>query len=419
MNKKCVLALLVALTMSTITGCGLAGKVAKTVMENETTVIAETTTEGEMTETEETTEETAEEETSEEESAERLTGTPILGDTDISYDGYAYLEQIDIENEDGEDITVFIPIDDYNYVDDTSADASAMGVSFDVNADPYLQYNAKDYTIQENMQYMLDSAYDPFYYPENRDLTFSEFEGDDTYAKCDVSYIKKEYDGEYHTYYATYYLMETKKNSYISVMVEISKDDVTGKTPALIAELESFYQFDINWDEEEAQAKEDAFLADPSAFPNTYSVSGLLFELPSEWDQDSGYGEYDEYYFAPDGDMSTANTFVEITYNYTSDAEATMGALLTDPKQAEELLKTSYGDMVDTISASNIGETSLGKTIKVEMTVSEDEESVDMEQYIGQVDGTLYVITVGSYQGDEEGFSVAADILENAQTRKY
>lgn len=36
---------------------------------------------------------------------------------------------------------------------------------------------------------------------------------------------------------------------------DVSADEVTGKTPELLEELEAFYQFEIDWDKDAAQKK--------------------------------------------------------------------------------------------------------------------------------------------------------------------
>ena len=294
-----------------------------------------------------------------------------------------------------------------------------MGVSITVEAAPYLQYDAKNYTVDENLEYLVESSFDKFYHPEYKDLEINYSASGENWAKCDITYIDKDYSDEYHVFCETYYLIETKKNSYVTVEIQVSKEDVTGKTADLIMELESFYQFDVNWDADAAQAKEDAFKADPEAFPNMFSVDDLLFELPAEWDEDNDYGEYDEHYFAPFGSVSLANSFVQITSEYSSDSAKTLEALAANPAQAEEIFKSMYPDMVDSITAKKYDDTCLGTTILIEMTVSDGEDTVDLQEYMAASNGCLYVISAGSYQGDTTGFEVAQDILANGEVREY
>ena len=103
----------------------------------------------------------------------------------------------------------------------------------------------------------MESSYDPFYTTEYRDLVVSKAKkvGKNA-ARATAEYcLHDDYDDCYETIFVTCYYTELDNGQKIFVETMVYADDVTGKTPELIEELEKFYQFDIDWDADRAAQK--------------------------------------------------------------------------------------------------------------------------------------------------------------------
>lgn len=384
------------------------------------------------------TEETAKEEESrkvpkgqEEKQEKTKKDTPVLGEECSGYDGFQYLYEETLmggaeeDEESGkkksEKLTIFLPDDEYNYVSRDMANAQMLGVDFEITMNPYFQYDEEHYLLSENLDYFLDQEYDEYYRSECKDLRRSEVEkiGEDS-VRATVNYCEyDDWDEEYKAVFCTYYVKELPSGTKVLVEVEIRPEEVTGKTEALLEELEAFYQFDIDWNEEAAKNRVKEFLSSDSARENKVSTGYMVFELPEGWAQDKDNDDYDTYSYAPDGDAEFSGCVISIKREYMGNEDFDVRYLLEDEEYTREYFESLLGDNVSDVAISDYGDTCLGRAVEVSLSVNSGVGAGKYWIFMMTEDYYIYMIeAMETEDASEDVYSVVTEILETAQTRK-
>lgn len=418
MKRKVVLCFMLGCMMAAFAGCGSAE--TKEV----TATVAETEEDGEGKDSRG--EEAEEVETEEKVEEKKVSDGPVLGGENIEgYEGFAYLyeELLMTETEENKEtgkkerkkLTVYIPDDEYATADGNYAYSNSMGVNFRVELEPYLRYDADDYLPEENLDDYLANVYDPFYTADYKDMVITEAEETGDGVAATVEYCRyNEWDEVYYSVFCTYYLAELEGGETVLVTVEITSTDVTGKTERLLEELEQFYQFDINWDEERANQKSADYAENGTE--NTYSTGSLLFDLPEGWKEDSELSTYDMPVYAPKGDSSFAGCMVSVYEDYLSYDEDVDLAALVD-SAGEEMIKEALGENVSDYS-SEICDTGLGKAAKITCSVTDGEYSANIVMYIVVSDYNIYrLMSLDTPEAVESAQMVLDGIMATGQLR--
>ena len=316
-------------------------------------------------------------------------------------------------------LSVFIPDDDYASVSGNRAYADYLGVDFEVELSPYIRYDEDDYLMEENLQYYLESNYDPFYSTDYKDLVISEVEViSETECRATVEYCYyNSWDDSYETIFATYYLAEMESGANVLVEVKVQEEGVTGKTPALLEELEQFYQFEIDWDADRAAKKREDYLA--TGGDNKYSTGYLVFELPENWGEVRDGVSYDEHVYAPEGDVNFSGCMISFYREYLSyDEEVDVTAFVNNQEETEALLEEALGMDVSNFSVE-LCDTVLGEAAKITYTATSDDLSGNGETYF--VGDGYYFYTIQSFameEATEDPAVVLSDILQNAEVNE-
>lgn len=421
MKKKVIAAFLAASMVFGLTACGSATPSASDITgDREKAEDADETEETEETEEEET--EEAEEETEEakEEAKEETKSTAkgvVFGSKDAAgYTDFEYLMEAIIatsETKSGNKVSysVYIPDDDYSSVSGSRARSSRMGVTFEVDIAPYLQYEAEDYTVVENLEEYVTSTVEyasSSYYG----ITVGEVqELSDGSAVCELSYMEYDsYDDVYYPYYEQYNLKEMEDGIYALTVVEINADETTGKTSSLVEELESFYQIDINWDENFADTKRAEFENSDEFNPDAYNLGFMSFELPEGWDEDEDESSYDQYVFAPEGNYALADAAIIVENDW--ETEDLVSTLLSDEEYTKSYFQSMFESEDITIkdtTVEDMGETFMGRTAKITVVTSASDGTSTLTFFIGQIDYEVYAIY--AYAWEDESVEDAIDMI--------
>ena len=415
-RKVCMLLLTVGLIVS-LAGCSKKDDADATLKNQE-----------ESTESLEESEEESVEET-EETSSKR--SEAVLGGDEEYFDEFEYLypEELKTDSEKSEEsgkmesksITVMIPLDDYASVNRDYAYVDTLGVNFRVSLNPYLQYNQEDYLMGENLQAYLDDEYDEFYSTDLKDLEISEVEElDDSRAYANVSYVRYDsWDDMYVPYYKAFYVKELEKDLTVMVELEINLAETTGKTPKLLEEIESFYEFEIGWDKEAMEKKVADFVANDNGETEKFSTGYLMFELPKGWDEDYDFDDdYSSYSYAPDGDGEFAECAVSVEREYVYNEDYNVEEFLKDPEETKALFAEQMGDSASNIELEDLGETVLGRTVKMTMDVTENGVSAHYAFYFATSKDYIYTIyAVQTDNATDDAFAAAEMIIETAQVK--
>ena len=198
LQKKLLVCLLLVCMVLPLGACGSAVEAAKQALEKKKQEEGQTTEE-EVTEDEVT--EDVEEEAGDSEELSVSLDHPVLGEDDIAdYDGFEYLycENLRTQSEKNEEtgkmesysMDVFIPQDDYVYVNMNRVTGDKLGVSFRIELNPSIRYAAEDYLVSENLQYYVENEFDPFYSDGTKDVVIGEPEEiDRNTARQTVEYL--------------------------------------------------------------------------------------------------------------------------------------------------------------------------------------------------------------------------------------
>lgn len=354
-------------------------------------------------------------------------GVPVLGQKGIEdYEGYEYLycEKIRTQSEKNEEsgkmesseLAVFIPQTDHAYVNTNSVRGNYLGVSFDIELNPTIRYNKDDYLPEENLDYLMESEFNPFYRAERKGAVVSEAKAvDDNTAFVEAEYFQfNTYDDSYSPVYALYFLRDLGEGRTVYVEFSIDGNSTTGKTPMLLDEMKQFYDIDIAWNKEEMDKKLEDYLA--SGGDNTFSTGYLLFELPEGWKEDYDTGDYSTTVYAPGGDAARANCMITFADEYAG-YEAFKGVTSDEMVEAVETYMDE-GEMKSDVSY--YGETCLGPAVCSIVEEDASDGKVIAHFYWIFSDSYLYRITAIALDGVEENpFLIVEGILESGQVQSY
>lgn len=308
------------------------------------------------------------------------------GYTDFEYLTEQMVSTSDTKSGEKATYTVYIPDEDYVYVSGSQANSSRMGVAFKIDIAPYLQYNAQDYTLEENLQKYVDDELE--FASDYYGVEVGEIQSGDGEVSCELTYmLYRSYEKEYIPYYSVYYLRELEDGLYGLIKVEIESPETTGKTEDLLDELEEFYQIEIGWDASFTEAKQAAFENSDEFNPDAFNIGYMMFELPEGWDVDDDLSDWDADVFAPGGNGQIANGYIAFMKEY--DAEGIVNDLLRDPDSASSYFEE---DGMSNISVEDYGDTFMGRTAKVTMTYSADGDSAEFVYYVAESDFEQYII---------------------------
>lgn len=423
MKRKVIAALLAAVMVTSVTACGNGLPNASEITSGRNVVSDDEENTEKPEETEETEKEGKEEENKESEEKEsdkdktEVKGVVFGSEEAKGYDGFEYLmeELISTSNTKSGNkasFSVFVPDDDYPSISGSSARSERMGVSFEIDLDPYLGYNAEDYTVSENLEKFAEDEFSYSTYKYGIEIGDVE-EIDDNTATCLVTYMDySSYNDTYSPVYELYKLEDIGDGVTMLLVVSIDSEETTGKTKSLLKELSSFYQMDIDWDDSFAETKRTAFENSDEYNADAFNLVYMSFELPEGWEKDEKNSTYSEPVFAPGGNARTANGYIQVSKEYTSDDY--VEALLDDTDYTAKALQSSMGDDVSDVKVEAMNDTFMGRVAKVEMNVYDDD--IDGTGigivYYGYYDYTLYMIAafISEDADAEEALDIRAAI---------
>ena len=424
MKRKIIAALLAVVMVTSVTACGNTQPNASELTSGRSVVLdesentdkpEETDKEDEKEPEDKEAEEKESEEKDEDKSKPAAKGVVFGSDEAKGYDGFEYLMEELISTSETKSgnkasFSAFVPEGDYPSVSGSSARSERMGVTFKIDLEPYLGYKSEDYTVSENLEKYVESQFSSSTYKYGVEIGDVDEIDDDT-ATCLVTYM--DYDSYKDTYapiYELYKLEDIGDGVTALYTVSIDADETTGKTNALLNELSSFYQMDIEWDDSFAESKRTAFENSDEYNADAFNLVFMSFELPEGWEKDEKNSSYSDIIFAPGGNVRKANGYIEVSKEFTSDDY--VEALLDDPDYTAEALQSSMGDSVSDITVEAVKDTFMGEVAKVEMKVYDDEiEGTGTGiAYYGYQDYTLYVIV--AFISDEADDDEAQDVRD-------
>lgn len=350
-----------------------------------------------------------------------------LGDDfDEKYNGFSYLkcEALILKPDEYRGITeekelkIFLPVGDYASVNENYGYADSLGVNLKVSLAPYLRWSDSEHTLEDNLECYVEMKYDEFYCADVYDLEMTKIETTENGARSVVKYCY--YDRWTDTYmpvYCTCYLTNVGGEN-VLVEVEINMMDIEDNMEKMLAELETFYGFDIAWDAKEAQKKLDDFVA--AGVPDTMKVSTgyLLFEIPKGWEADYSYG-YEVDAFAPGGSVSEAGCGISISREYMGDNGVDITEMLSSQEAIDRYIadfqEDAKYDMKDT-EITYYGSTCLGEAMKFSFKAEYEEAENEVAMFLITNENYFTVMIVTAFPDKfEKTMEVAENILADGK----
>lgn len=321
-------------------------------------------------------------------------------------------------------LQILLPQGDYNTVNRDYAYGEKLGVRVRVELNPYLRSHREDYTLKENLDYVLNQDFDAFYQSDYRDVQISEIKGDEEQVTAEVLYLDYDkYNDEYVPYQMTYQLCDFGDDVMALVKITICAEKTTGKTPAILEEINAFYGSDIQWDADAAEARKQKFLAGNNTDVLQVSTGWLMFDLPKTWAQDwKNNDDYTTSLYAPNGDMRKAGCYISVgrewqTYGSEIDiasiagSESDMAILKAAIAQATDLKE-------DEVTVSDYGMTVLGQALEFSYVITQEGISYEEHRWWISDKNYIYQITAGQIDGSkEDAIAIAKEILEKGQVK--
>lgn len=332
-------------------------------------------------------------------------------------DGFKYLMEYELTTDStpsGDEVayTIYIPDDEYPTDYGWGVSSEQFGVSFDADTDVILE--SENNTVEKNLEYEIAfdwSSISEYYYAVS--IGDVQSVGNDM-AVGVVSYIRySNVFDEYESVYRFYCMLETPDKVPVLLEVEIDSSDTTDETPELLAELESFYGFNIGWDAAAANDKLEEFMSDNSSDDGTFNLGYMTFELPDGWNKDVDKSPYTGgSIFAPNGNSDSSHTSFLIQRFYVE--EDIMNTALVDTKSAEAHFENAFSNEVaiDNMKVTEYGDTFIGRTLEIYMELSQGGESAVYISYVGQVDNYMYEIDYLESEASEAERKEALDAIE-------
>lgn len=338
---------------------------------------------------------------------------PTLGVDDKGYKGFKYLEAHKLDTGEAKAI-VYVPVSDYVYESNGTVSAEKLGVTVEIELDPYIQWHQEEFTMEENLKEYTESRYkfDEFYTIDHKDAEISEINAiSKEAATLTASHLEyDEYNEEYYYIWNFYYLMKTDDDRIFIVEVEVDSLNTTGYTEDLMAELEAYLGIDMGYDEDALLAKIDAY--DPSEEGNVYSTGYWIFELPDGWGEDKSYEDsYDEYVYAPEGDAGSSNCIIYITDEYVGEDTGYIREI--DDDEVIRVLKEFMPEDIENVKCEVVGETAVGYALKSCF----EAEGIRVEMYFIFEGYNTYTIMAMQDDDGTEAFEAAEQIVNTAKTR--
>ena len=348
---------------------------------------------------------------------------PILGQPDMEgYEGFSYIysETLMTASEQNQEtgkmeksvMTVYVPISDSNYVNQNTVYAEKLGVEVYAELEPYMQDEQEDYLPTENLDAYIASYYDPFYSVEFEDLIISGAEAiGQNAARATVEYCEYDnYKKGYDTVLVTCYYAELENENNIFVQIAVRANETTGKTPALLEELEKYYQFDIDWDADRAAKKKEACIA--AEKENKFSTGYLLFSLPENWEEEDD-SSYDYHVYSTYNEDDAA--FIFMLYHYVG-LDVSIDEIAKEPEMLTETMSQIVGGAVKNISTEDYGKTCLGDTIKVSYQIEVEGMKAEAQLYMAVANENMYyILAMKIGENAEDAFAVTEKVLSEAQ----
>lgn len=331
------------------------------------------------------------------------------------YEAFRYLNPYTVET-DWKDYVLYLPGDDTNnYMTGNNtmeAWGTDQGVSLifmantDLNNDGETDYDPFEHSLEENLEHFLNILlYESSYYDSAEELEMSDIFEEGKGAAVYANFLRK-MGGTYYQVFEQYYIFYDGEDYIVSAVI-IDGDFTTEKTDALLAEIETYLDYTIYYDE-------DALPKVPEEYLDADEDGGAVYtefwkiSLPEGWEEIPG----EEGAYAPHG-RSDSGVIVFIDYM----GEVGEGFFKT--MDADELAESMGGYLtgkdsdIQLESADVLGELPVGYTIKFIMSDGDTYSHIYMVE-----DGKrAFMITGFGDLGDERVEEATEYIIRHAEKK--
>lgn len=337
-------------------------------------------------------------------------GKPTVSNQKSQADAYEYLAEIKLTAEsestsgtEREDFFVYLPgKENIELYDANQAYSYLNGVDIDVTVNDY--FYEEGAFADDVLAYDYEDVEDGYNLLKVVKLSDVVVDEKRDFAYFSAVTINETYSGEGEANYQYFAAKELSPKQRITIQIEVESSECNKLTEAVIAEIEEYYEIDVDFDLNELTAAQDEFNANP---PETkvYDGYGYSFEMPYKYQLDYDNSDYSDesYSFGENGDSTTLNNNLQVIMLSEEASPLTADELKA---MADELLT---GSEEATVVVADADFTSENKTmIKCTITV-EDEHVVG---YFVSVEEYIFYFAV--HTDSTELTAEAANIIQTA-----
>lgn len=330
------------------------------------------------------------------------------------YEAFRYLKPYTVET-DWKDYVLYLPGDDTdNYMTGNNTMevwGTDQGVSLifmantDLNNDGETDYDPFEHSLEENLEHFLNILlYESSYYDSTEELEMSDIFEEGKGAAVYANFLR-EMDGSYYQVFEQYYIFYDGEDYIISAVI-IDGDFTTGKTKALLKEIETYLDYTIYYDEDALPEIPEKLLDSDEDEEFVYTDYWKI-SLPEGWEQIAD----EENVYAPHGRTDGVIVFIDYLGEVGEGFFKTMDADELAESMGSYL--TGNDSDIQLESAEVLGELPVGYTIKFVMSDGDTYSHIYMVE-----DGErAFMITGFGDLGDEQVEEATEYIIKHAEKR--
>ncbi len=292
-------------------------------------------------------------------------------------------------------------------------ESNGITITFKIN--PNERQGATTFPIYQSVKELVNNRYYSDGYV-GLDVGYAEDLSVDT-ARMTVNFFEDCFGVGYHN--ATHYLIDLNESKTLEIDVDICYDSITENTETIIAELEDYYNIDIEFDVEAALTKQQAYDDNPKAYPATFGYWDIAYELPAQWYPaiEEISDEMETVVYTP-FDLEQSHlcgamlTKTDKISAYVSKVAMEYPEIIIEPFEEE-----SECELIEN-GVEEIGETILGDTLQLNFSYDSSEGEGTLVIFYGLKDNVctcIYGYGVGQYS--EIADDIALMILNSARKK--
>lgn len=277
---------------------------------------------------------------------------------------YSYLSSLELE--DG--LMLSIPKAGMESMQDNVLEVTKDGVCLELAVNPYIRAGKENTPVYESLRELVEGSYNTSAHPDYKEVTIGSMEDISVEgARTVVSYVDAS-DKKAKAYDSTWYLIDLNEEQTLLLHVDVCYSDVTANTENLIAELEDYYEIEIQYEKSGAQEKAAQYDDNSMVPTKTFTQGTISFELPENWKIDSAYSNNTSTNYSPSNVDGSAYGIMVSQQTFSAPADKSI--YFEKEALIEAVMMQMTGSAASDLVIDDAGQTFLGDSVLVSFKIS-------------------------------------------------